>query len=66
MTRLKKEEAPLEITVLGILLGTVPDTHRKTMLNAVVKCQASACGGWGGNYISFGIVRLETNKVMNY
>lgn len=66
MTRPMKEKVPLEITIVGILLGTVPDTHGKTILNTIVKCQASVCGGRGGNYISFGIVRLEANKVANY
>lgn len=66
MTRPEKEQIPFEIPVLGIPLGTVPDTHSKTMPTTRIKCQTSVCGGWGGNCISFGIVRLETNKVMNY
>lgn len=61
-----KERIPSSKTVLGISLGTLPDTHRKTMLNAIVKCQEPVGGGWGGNYISFGMVWLEANKVMNY
>lgn len=61
-----KGRAPPVVIVLGISLGTVPDTHRKTMLTSVVKCQESVGGGWGGNYISFGIVWLEANKAMNY
>lgn len=65
-TRPGKERVPFEITVLGIPLGTVPDTHSKKMPHTIIKCQPSVCGGWGGNYISFGTVRLETNKVMNY